>query len=335
MQALISVIVPVYNTERYLDQCIGSIIDQSYQNLEIILIDDGSTDGSSEKCDCYAQKEPRIRVIHKKNGGQSSARNVGLDICKGEYISFVDSDDWIASDMYATLLGQLEKYNASLAICGRYDAFEGSEEKTVGKVLGNNGLFDSYDILPKMTMGQASDFSVCDKLYRRDLWKNVRFPNGEIYEDFAVMYKILITAQKVVLCDTPFYVYFHRKNSTVTSGFREASTDYPKQTRQFLSDIILWYPEYMGHAIWAHIKAIQCVLIDLLKSDKATYSSHSSVYDEYICDIIKYSKIWKKNPLFTSVDRLLCWILLHKRLARGLFLLKKWFVYKNRGNVNE
>jgi glycosyltransferase involved in cell wall biosynthesis len=205
--------------------------------LEIILVDDGSTDASPEKCDCYAKKDPRIRVIHKKNGGQSSARNVGLDVCKGEYISFVDSDDWIEPNMYTALLEQLEFHGASLAVCGRYDAYENSDEKTVGKSLGKSGLFDAYEVLPKMTLGQASDFSVCDKLHHRDLWQNIRFPEGEIYEDFAVMYKILIAAKKVVLCDVPFYVYFHRKNSTVTSGFREALTDYPKQTKQFLSYI--------------------------------------------------------------------------------------------------
>lgn len=322
MQSLVSVIVPVYNTEKYLDRCVESIINQTHQNLDIILVDDGSTDGSSEKCDFYAKNDQRIRVIHKKNGGQSSARNAGLDVCKGDYISFVDSDDWIEPDMYATLLTELERYGASLAVCGRYDAYEGSEEKSVCKSFEKDGLFSSYDILPQMTLGAVSDFSVCDKLHRRDLWENTRFPEGQIYEDFAVMYKILIAAENVVLCNEPFYVYFHRGNSTVTAGFREASTDYPAQTKKFLSYIIEKYPEHTKHAVWAHIKAIQCVIISLLKSDKATYTSHNDLYEEYIRDIRKYSDIWKKEDVFTFVDRSICRLLLYKRLARLFFVLK-------------
>lgn len=323
MLPIISVIIPVYNTELYMDKCMKSILNQNYQNLEIILVDDGSTDGSSEKCDLYARMDPRIRVIHKQNGGQSSARNVGLDACSGDYISFVDSDDWIEPDMYSTLLEQLKGYDAALAVSGRYDAYENSEKKVIGKRLGKNGIVDAYEALPLMTLGQLSDFSVCDKLYRRDLWENIRFPEGEIYEDFAVMYKVLIAAKTVVLYDKPFYVYYHRGNSTVTSGFREALVCYPKQTKQFLTDMVSWYPEYTRHAVWAHIKAIQVVLIKLLRADRKTYMAHNVLYKNYVEDLKKYRHLWKKDPLFTCMDWLVCWILLHRRLARLVFLLKK------------
>lgn len=323
MSALISVIVPVYNTERFLDTCIQSILNQTYQDFEIILVDDGSTDGSPEKCDLYAESDPRIQVIHKKNGGQSSARNVGLDVCKGDYISFVDSDDWIEPDMYMTLLGLLEDHGASLAVCARYDAYENSDQKIIGKVIDKPGLFDAYDVLPLMALGKISDFSVCDKLHRRDLWETIRFPEGEIYEDLAVMYKVLIAAGKVVLCDQPFYVYFHRQNSTVTSAFREASVQYPKQTEIFLSNMMAWYPEYTSHAVWVHMKAIQCVMISLLKSDKQTLASHKELYQGYVEEIKKYRSVWSKDPLFSSADRWICRLLLHRQIARLLFLLKK------------
>lgn len=319
---LVSIIVPVYNTEAYIKRCLDSIINQNYRNLEIILINDGSTDNSPAMCDFYAETDSRIRVIHKENGGQSSARNAGLDVCNGDYISFIDSDDWIEPGMYATLLEQLEKYDASLAVCGRYDAYEDADGKKVGKSIENSGLFDAYDVLPEMAVGRLSDFSVCDKLYRKDLWQNTRFPEGEIYEDFAVMYKVLIAAERVVLCNKPFYVYFHRKNSTVTSGFREALTDYPRQTKRFILDISEWYPEYTDYAVWAHIKALQCVLISLLKSDKATYLSHGSLYKEYIRDIREYRLVWMKSALFTAFDRLICVVLLHKWFARIIFILK-------------
>lgn len=323
MSSLISVIVPVYNTEQYLVRCIKSILNQKHQNLEIILVDDGSTDGSSQKCDLYAEMDQRVRVIHKKNGGQSSARNVGLDACVGDYISFVDSDDWIAPDMYSTLLAQLEKHNASLAIAGRYDAYEHSAQVTVGKQFGKEGLFDAYEVLPEMAIGKISDFSVCDKLHRKELWGNIRFPEGEIYEDFAVMYKVLIAAKSVVLCDKPFYTYFHRRNSTLTSSFRKALMDYPKQTSQFVADMKSWYPEYTNYAIWTHIKAVQLVMRKLLRSNKKTFSEHRDLYKAYAQDLLKYRSIWKKDPLFTRSDRLICRLLLHKHLARFLFLIKK------------
>lgn len=319
MLPLISVIVPVYNTGAYLDKCVQSIMDQTYKNLEIILVDDGSTDGSPEKCDAYARMDQRIRVIHKENGGQSSARNVGLDICRGDYISFVDSDDWIESEMYLILLGQLMKYDASLAISGRYDAYEGFEKKTVGKRLGENGLFDAYSILPRMIMGQLSDFSVCDKLHRKDLWNDIRFPEGELYEDLAVMYKVVIYAQNVVLCDEPLYVYHHRKDSTLTSGFRVSLADYPRQTQKLLEDISSWYPEYKNQAIWSHVKAIQVVLIKLLKSDRKTYVTYSHLYETYMQEIKAYRYVWRKDSLFSSTDRLICVLLLNKWLARSIW----------------
>ncbi len=323
MSSLISVIVPVCNTGRYLDKCMQSILNQTHRNLEIILVDDGSTDGSSEKCDFWAQADSRVLVIHKPNGGQASARNAALDVCRGEYIGFVDSDDWIIPEMYAELLSQVKKYGAELAVCGRYDAFEDSDEMRIGKCLGESGLFSAYDVLPKMTMGQMSDFSVCDKLHARELWREIRFPEGEIYEDFAVMYKILIAAEHIVLCDKPFYIYFHRSNSTVTSGFREALTAYPKQTKNFIDYISSRYPEYTKYAVWAHVKALHFLMIKLLRSDQKTYRAHCSLYEEYVRELKKYRDVWIKDPLFTKIDRIIGGILPHKNIARPLLLLKK------------
>ena len=323
MLPLISVIIPVYNTESYLDRCMQSILSQTHRNMEIILVDDGSTDGSAKKCDEYARMDPRIRVFHKENGGQSSARNLGLDACSGDYISFVDSDDWIEPNMLSALLDQLETHQAPLAICGRYDAYEGSEKRVIGKSLGKSGLFDTREILPRMMIGGLSDFSVCDKLHRRDLWETLRFPEGEIYEDYAVMYKVVLAAQKAVLYDQPLYTYNHRRASTVTSGFRKAVTNYPKQTKQCLLYMQEQYPEFTGYALWAHIKAVQNVLIKLFKSDRETYRTYRYVYDQYVRDIKEYRSEWEKDPLYSFVDRVICRILLHRRLARLFFLLKK------------
>ena len=129
---LISVIVPVYNVAAWLPRCVDSVLTQTYQNLEILLIDDGSTDASGEICDAYAEKDPRIRVIHKKNGGLSSARNAGLDVSNGQYIGFVDSDDWIEPEMYEKMLALMECNEAQLVCAGRYDVDGDTGEKTIG-----------------------------------------------------------------------------------------------------------------------------------------------------------------------------------------------------------
>lgn len=142
---LLSIIVPVYNVKSYLKKCVESIINQTYTNLQIILVDDGSTDGSQDICDEFAQRDSRIVVIHKENGGQSTARNVGMDRAKGVYIAFVDSDDWLEPNMYEALISQLEKHEADIVACSFYEC-KGDEKKAVGDSK-NIRVIDTEEIL--------------------------------------------------------------------------------------------------------------------------------------------------------------------------------------------
>ena len=328
MEPLISVIVPIYGTEKYLHTCVDSIINQTYKNLEIILVDDQSPDRCPEICDKYEKKDKRIKVIHQKNKGLSGARNTGLDICKGEYISFIDSDDWIEKDMYAVMVSQMEKHNASLAICGRYGVYEKSQAKVVEKCPNETEVFESSILLPKLILGQISDFSACDKVYRKELWEDIRFPEGKIYEDLAVIYKVLIKAENVVLCDKPFYNYYHRYGSIVTSSFREALLDYTNHTQQLMDYVSMRFPEYSEYAIWSHIKAVQVLLIKLLSSDKESYIKYRYVYDKYVNDLKCYRSVWNKSNIFTFRDKLICIILLRKRLARVILYTKNGRKFK-------
>ncbi|MDR3346595.1 MAG: glycosyltransferase, partial [Campylobacteraceae bacterium] len=198
---LISVIVPVYKVEQYLAACLNSIVNQTYKNLEIILVDDGSPDNCGKICDEYAQKDSRIVVLHQPNGGVSRARNAGLDIAKGEYIAFVDSDDYIALDMYEELMSIAQKQSADVAICGIYvikkDGMEIFKKTLEG--LDTNGikyqfLINSYPSFP------------WGRLYKTKLFQGVRFPVGLIcYEDMFVMPKILSNADKIVFAPKPYY----------------------------------------------------------------------------------------------------------------------------------
>ena len=171
---LISVIVPVYNVEAWLPRCGDSILSQTYENLEILLVDDGSTDDSGLICEEYAKKDTRIRVIHKENGGLSSARNSGLDAASGEYIGFVDSDDWIEPEMYAEMLSLMLKSDAQIVCAGRYDVAGGTGEKTVGLCPKRQEQVSGEELAGRIFLWDHCDSSACDKLYRRELFDGIR-----------------------------------------------------------------------------------------------------------------------------------------------------------------
>lgn len=236
MEKCVSVIVPIYKVEPYLKRAIDSITGQSYSNLEIILVDDGSPDGCGKICDDYALSDSRIKVIHKENGGLSDARNAGLDIATGEYIAFVDSDDYIARDYVETLLAALNEHDGDVAMCSyavtsslEYDdsifhvkegAYaDGSVEVCDRKALLSN-LYDANH-------QDATYFIVAwNKLYKASLWKDIRFPKGKIHEDEASTYRIYDKAKKGVYIHKPLYGYFSAPESITRTGFNVKRLDW-------------------------------------------------------------------------------------------------------------
>lgn len=211
-EPLISVIVPVYKVEKYLTKCVNSIRAQTYSNIEIILIDDGSPDRCGEICDSLAKQDQRIRVIHKPNGGLSSARNAGIDVAKGEYIGFVDSDDSIEPYMYEKLLDLLYKEKTKLAVCAVNYVYEDGR-KLNKPSLGDNCTFDFYHAIIEMNIHRLFDMGAWSKLYHKSLFDNLRFPVGKLSEDYYIMFEIFDRAQNVSYLDTPCYNYLQRKNS--------------------------------------------------------------------------------------------------------------------------
>lgn len=215
---MISVIVPVYKVEPYLDRCVRSIVEQTYTDLEIILVDDGSPDNCPAMCDAWAKKDSRIKVIHKQNGGLSDARNAGMDFASGEYIGFVDSDDWIAAEMYQTLYDILQRDNSDIAACGVQMVWEdGRPPKMltypVQKVLDSTAAM--LAIIEERELKQP----VWYKLYRRNLISSIRFPVGKYHEDVFWSYQAMGAAQRVSITDTPYYFYTQRTNSIMGETF--------------------------------------------------------------------------------------------------------------------
>ena len=228
---LISVIVPVYNIEKYLRRSINSIINQTYSNLEIILVDDGSTDESGKICDEYANIDSRIKVIHKKNGGQASAINLGLDIAKGDYIGFSDPDDYINKNFYKNLYILAEKYDTDITECSMIKV---KEEEDIEKVyieefeVDENEkveLFDGIGGLRKLFGEDFADYLETivkvNKIYKKEIFNDIRFSEVRIYEEWGTMYKLYCNTKKNLKLHKVQYVYVQRKTSTVNRPFSE------------------------------------------------------------------------------------------------------------------
>ena len=205
---MISVIVPVYNVEPYLRKCLDSIINQTYQNLEILLVDDGSSDKCGEICDQYAKLDNRIKVFHTANRGLSEARNLGLDNAKGEYIGFVDPDDWIEPDMYELLLKRLEETKADIVECGMIKEYWDKSEESKKENMELTGK----EALRLLLIGKMSN-AVWNKLWKRQCFETVCFPVGRVYEDIATTYLIFAVASHVCIIAENKYHYLQREGS--------------------------------------------------------------------------------------------------------------------------
>jgi len=215
---LISVVVPVYNVEKYLRRCVDSILCQTYSNLEIILVDDGSPDNSGKICDDYKKKDKRIKVIHKENGGLSDARNVGIDACHGKYITFVDSDDWIERDYVEVLYDALKRNKVRISV-GDVAIFY-NDVKTHCDFDGKEEIVSPEQFFEKMLWGiRDLDNGAWAKLYETGLFDGVSYPKGRVYEDTATTYKLIDKCDNIVICSKPIYCYMKRRDSITQSQF--------------------------------------------------------------------------------------------------------------------
>ncbi len=212
---LISVIVPVYNVEKYLDRCIESIVNQTYKNLEIILVDDGSPDNCSAMCDEWAKKDERIKVIHKENGGGATARNMALDIAAGDYISFVDSDDVIQQEFYDILTEVLLKNDCDIVECD-YITEDRLEKQNNPDIIG---VFNTHESMKQHISGRYCSSLIWNKLYRKEVVENVRFVPGKLIDDEFFTYRVLGNSKKTVIIDSKLYYYRQQDDSVMHRAY--------------------------------------------------------------------------------------------------------------------
>ena len=326
MTQKISVIVPIYKVEKYLKRCIDSILNQTYKNIEVILVDDGSPDNCGKICDEYLKKDKRIKVIHKENGGLSSARNAGLEIATGDYIGFVDSDDWIEPKMYEILITNAINYDAQVSVGGVVDLLElDNGYKTTKSTFDGNIKIECLDKKDAMKKFFLESWSAWDKIYRRDVHIDIRFPEGRINEDEAIAMSILDRCDKIVYTNEVFYNYISRPNSITTSKFSEKKLDWYRNCKNNLKFINENYPELSTYAQVRFCNSIMWSLRSIaLEKDNFKESTKLLIKDirDNKEDILSNELISKKEKL---------WI----RLILSTSILSNISVFKILTNINQ
>lgn len=313
---LISVIVPVYNVQDYLVACVESIWAQTYQNLEIWLVDDGSTDESGALCDELAKQDERIRVLHKPNGGLSDARNAGIERAKGEYFVFVDSDDLIPADSIEILERLCEQTGAEAAIAPILPFTETIPERSTEPP--KTEVLSSEDALRRMFLHQGIGHEAFGKLYRRSIWESRRFPKWTLYEDYAAVYPAIADCKTVVLCYEPLYYYRVRNGSIMHSGVKEKNLA--------LLDVGESVTTYMEQNVPAlREEAAYLQIVTSLKLMKGILDEGMDYYPEAqkrICAFVRSHRELVRRPWAKKADRIKVeTLLLNKRLFYWVYEL--------------
>lgn len=309
---LISIVVPVYNVEAFLEKCVDSLISQTYQDLEIILVDDGSTDSSGQLCDQLKGKDPRIVVVHKENGGLSSARNAGIAVARGEYLGFVDSDDFVEPDMYETMLNAATRHGKDIVCCGREIDIYGSWTKQEF-CLDEEKVYDRESAVEAMLYLQEMDVSACDKLYARHIFDKIAYPEGKISEDAAIIFDILNKANGIVHVGKPFYHYIFRKNSISKSGYSERKFDIYSNMVTAIEFIRKNYP-HLEKACKVYVCTCVSAAVELLREDKDAkkrFPEHYTAFMQMFNYGVAATLVSKKIPTRTRFKILLVKLHLH------------------------
>jgi len=272
MDPFISVIVPVYKVEPYLRQCVDSILAQTYKNLEIILVDDGSPDRCPWICDDYEKKDKRIRVIHKENGGLSDARNEGLDIATGDYIGFVDSDDWITPDMYEHLMATILKYHADIAVCD-YQESNGKRTLATKSRSRQEKSYTVEEAFREVLLSGEISVTMWNKVYRRSLFDDIRFPSGETFEDGAVFFQLFGKCSCIVHTGKNGYYYRKRAGSITFSEYHSLSRQVQKNYRNLKEYLKTRYPALIPELRYYKVEEDYYLAAKYLQADGSTNST--------------------------------------------------------------
>lgn len=310
METLITVIVPVYNVEKYLEKCVDSILNQTYKNLEVVLVDDGSTDNSGNLCEDIKKRDGRIKVIHKENGGLSDARNYGINAARGKYIGFIDSDDYIEPDMFESLMRNMIENDADISVCA-YDMVYPDKVDIIAEDTGVQ-VYTTDEAFKVLLHRNNIGVIACNKLINIELLQEVRFPLGRHFEDINTTYKIIDKANKVVYDPRPLYHYIQRVDSINGVNFKK------KQFNQKLYDMVSATDE-----LYEFVKLNKSSAIDDISVGCLDYYvrviNQEIIYNIKNNDLIRKAKQIGKNQLFTIIGA--DYLATKKKMQLSLFLV--------------
>lgn len=297
---LVSVIIPVYNVEEYLRECVNSVINQSYRNLEIWLVDDGSQDASGKICDEYKEKDERIRVIHKENGGLSSARNSAIDLMNGEYVVFIDSDDFIANDFIETYVDYMNRFDVDI-VMGTWYPFYGEIKDQTKYILYDNKpeLYKKIDAIKMMFLDRKLYHDAAGPMYKSFLFKNIRFPIGVLYEDLATTFYVVSGASNILYVNDQRQFYRIRPGSIMNATVKKDDMVILKILPKVVGDMVALYPEVEKEA------NRKLIVVCLKFYSRILYSGFNNFPEEknYIKEIIKkYGKNFVESGLAKKSD---------------------------------
>lgn len=296
----LSVIVPVYKVEKYIHKCVDSILNQTFTDFELILVDDGSPDNCGRICDEYAAKDSRVRVIHKKNGGLSDARNFGIDVAQGEILGFVDSDDDIDLNMYKLMIEYMDKFDLDIVCADTYVIK--NDKKKYRPRFTEDKIFANKEGIVAILDGTL-DNAAWNKIYKRGIIGDIRYPKGRIYEDVATTYKFIYKAKKIGYICKPFYNYYKRKGSIVASSFNSKSR----------FDCFLGYKERLIFAINQEKDCVEACRTQALSTAISTLTAfYANNEDEKSDRFLELKRFIKENQDLSrkelrSKDKILLW----------------------------
>lgn len=319
MSCLVSVIVPVYNVEKYLDKCIRSICNQRYKNIEILIVDDGSTDSSGILADEWQKKDKRIRVIHKENGGLSDARNVGIDNSYGDWITFVDSDDYLSEDAIEVMISVAEADGADIVIADAIHVF-GVEQAQFNRFTKKKH-YSSEEAICELWYQKSFLPSAWGKIYKKEIWNDIRFTKGILYEDIDIMHELFYKAHSICYINAGVYAYVHRENSITTQDFSKRDLDILKICKKIV-DFTNEKPKKMKRAALAY-SVVGNMRIFLETYDNQQYRKINNNCHEYISDN-GYKVLLDKNTRLKTICGVIVFYLSNKLFIKLHSKVNRW-----------
>ncbi len=295
MKEKVSIIIPIYNAEKYLKRCLDPIINQSYENLEIILVDDGSTDSSKNIAEDYAKNDKRIKVIHQKNAGLSSARNTGLKHATGDFVTFVDSDDFISPKMVEKMLQAIHDAKATIAVCSFQEKYPNGKITHFNNHKHPKRLLTTKEALEDMLLEKGFTVSATMKLFPRSFFNDISFPINKLHEDVGTTYKLIKKADYIIFIPEEYYYYCHHSNSIINE-FKEQKFDLIDLTDQMCDELDEEFPNLNNVTRERRMRARFSLLRQIPKNHPKTKS---------LLDYLKTNRSFiTKNPAATKTDKI-------------------------------